>query len=328
MAAARLRWGILGTARINRALIPPLQGAARHVLRAVASREKAHAVAYAREWDIEVAHGGYQALIEDPDIDAIYNPLPNALHAEWTIRAARAGKHVLCEKPIAVSVSEVDAIEKAAREAGVVVTEAFMYRHHPQTLQLKALVDGGAIGDLVLVRGSFTFSLTRTIDVRLEAALGGGSLWDVGCYPVSMARYLIGREPSRAFGWQREAASGIDDLFAGTLQFDRVLAQFDSGFCAPFRTHLEVVGTDGAIAVPMPFKPGLEERLLITRGGDTQTMPVAGQPLYVGEIEDFADAVLLGRAPRVSLADSRGNTATLVALYESARRGGLPVDLE
>jgi predicted dehydrogenase len=327
MVADRLRWGILGTARINRALIPPLQGGARHVLRAIASRDKPRAAAYAQQWNIDVAYGSYEALIGDPEIDAIYNPLPNSLHAEWTIRAARAGKHVLCEKPLALSVSEVDAIERAARDAGVVVAEAFMYRHHPQTLHLKALVDEGAIGDLVLVRGSFTFSLMRPMDVRLEVALGGGSLWDVGCYPVSMARHLIGEEPVRVFGWQRETPAGIDDLFAGTLHFGKVLAQFDCGFCVPLRTHLEVVGTRGAIAVPMPFKPGLEERMVITRDDGSETVAVTGQQLYAGEIEDFADAVLLGRAPRVSLADSRANVATLVALYESARRGGVPVDL-
>src|SRR5262245_6608567 len=137
--AAGLRWGILSTARINRALIPPLRSTARHELRAVASRDQARAAAYAREWNIPMAYGSYDALLDDPEIDAVYNPLPNALHAEWTIRAARAGKHVLCEKPLALTVSEVAAIEQAAREAGVVVAEAFMYRHHPQTLQLKAL---------------------------------------------------------------------------------------------------------------------------------------------------------------------------------------------
>jgi predicted dehydrogenase len=305
-----------------------MQSTPRHELRAVASRDQTRAAAYAREWNIATAYGSYEALLDDPEIDAVYNPLPNALHAEWTIRAVRGGKHVLCEKPLALTVFEVDAIQQAAREARVVVAEAFMYRHHPQTLQLKALVDDGTIGQLLLVRGSFTFSLTRVGDVRLKTELGGGCLWDVGCYPVSMARYLVSQEPVRVCGWQRQSSSGIDDLFAGTLYFGGVLAQFDSAFCAPFRTHLEVVGTEGAIMVSRPFKPGVEERLLITTcEGKTRTVPVTGQPLYVGEIDDFADAVLLGHPPRVSLPDSRGNTATLVALYESARRGGSPVDL-
>jgi xylose dehydrogenase (NAD/NADP) len=319
MVDSPIRWGLLSTAHINRAIIPPLRASARHELRAVASRDRARGKTYAREWGIPVAHESYDALLADPEIDAVYNSLPNALHAEWTIRAARAGKHVLCEKPLAITVAEVDAIADAASGAGVVVTEAFMYRHHPQTRQVKALVSGGAVGGLLLVRGSFSFTLTRPGDVRLTPALGGGCLWDVGCYPVSMARYLVGAEPRRVIGWQRLTSTGIDDLFVGQLDFGPVFAQFDSSFAAPFRTHIEIVGTDGAITVPVPFKPGLEERILVTRGGATETVPAEGEPLYVGEVEDFADAVRLGHTSRVTLADSRANTAALVALYESAR---------
>jgi D-xylose 1-dehydrogenase (NADP+, D-xylono-1,5-lactone-forming) len=317
--ASRIRWGLLSTARINRALIPPITSLPRHSLRAVASRDAATAKAYAAEWDIPVSYGSYEALLADPEIDAIYNPLPNGLHAEWTIRAAQAGKHVLCEKPLALSVAEVDRIEAAASANDVVVTEAFMYRHHPQTMQLKELLDSGTIGDVLVIRGAFTFTLTRPGDVRLDADMGGGSLWDVGCYPVSMARYLTGREPSRVVGWQRTAPSGIDDVFVGMLDFDGTLAQFDCGFAAPFRTELEIVGTTGAISVPVPFKPGENEQLFISRGGEREVVPVEGQALYAGEVEDMADAILHGTAPRISLAHSRGNTATLVALYESAR---------
>ena len=206
--ASSIRWGLLSTARINRALIPPIKSLPRHSLRAVASRDAARAKAYAAEWDIPVAYGSYDALLADPEIDAIYNPLPNGLHAEWTIRAAQAGKHVLCEKPLALSVAEVDRIADAAAAHDVVVTEAFMYRHHPQTMQLKELLESGTIGDVLVIRGAFTFTLTRPGDVRFDAGMGGGSLWDVGCYPVSMARYLTGREPSRVVGWQRAGAVG------------------------------------------------------------------------------------------------------------------------
>jgi predicted dehydrogenase len=315
-----LRWGLLSTARINRAVIPPIRESPRHELRAVASRDLARGRAYAQEWGISVVHDGYDALLADPDIDVVYNPLPNSLHAEWTIRAAHAGKHVLCEKPLALSVDEVDAIAAAAARAGVVVTEAFMYRHHPQTLRLKALVDDGAIGALRLVRGAFSFTLARPDDdPRRIPALGGGSLWDVGCYPVSMARYLVGREPVGVIGWQQLSSSGIDEVFAGMLDFGGVFAQFDSGFVVPFRTHLEIVGTEGTITVPVPFKPGLSEHIILTRHGETKTETVEGQALYSGEVEDLFDAVRLGRQPRVTLADSRGNTAALVALLESAR---------
>ena len=315
------RWGLLSTARINRAVIPPLRESPRHELRAVASRDRARGEAYAREWGIPAAYDSYDALLADPEIDAVYNPLPNHLHAEWTIRACRAGKHVLCEKPIALSVQEVDAMAAAADAAGVVVTEAFMYRHHPQADRLRTLVSDGTIGRLQLVRGSFSFQLSRPGDVRLDPAMGGGALWDVGCYPVSMARVLVGAEPSAVTGWQALGPTGIDELFIGTLEFGDVFAQFDCSFRAPFRTHVEIVGTEAAITVPRPFKPGLEEPLILTRGGEPETIVVAGEPLYVGELDDLADAARGLKLPRVPLSDSRANTAALVALYESARTG-------
>ena len=197
-----LRWGLLGTARINRMVIPPLRASAGNRLVAVASRDLARARGYAQEWGIERAHGAYEALLADPGIDAVYIPLPNHLHAEWTIPAARAGKHVLCEKPLALTVAEVDAMGAAAREGGVVLAEAFMYRHHPQTLKVKELVDAGAIGPVRFVRGTFSFPLTRPGDVRLQPEWGGGCLWDVGCYPLSFTRFVLGREPLEAAGAQ------------------------------------------------------------------------------------------------------------------------------
>jgi D-xylose 1-dehydrogenase (NADP+, D-xylono-1,5-lactone-forming) len=315
------RWGLLSTARINRAIIPPIQASDRHELAAVASRDRDRGEAYAREWGIPRIHDSYETLIDDPDIDAIYNPLPNALHAAWTIRAVRAGKHVLCEKPLATTVADVDAIAREAKAAGVVVTEAFMYRHHPQTLRLKALVDERAIGKLRLIRSAFTFPLTRTGDVRWEPALGGGSLWDVGCYPVSIARLLAGAEPQEVFGRSRQGKEDVDEAFTGQITLGEVVAQFDAGFRAPLRTHLEVVGTDGVITASAPFKPGPDARLVVSRGEATDIVEVENQPLYIGELDDLADAATLGRAPRVTLADSRGNVATIVALYESARTG-------
>lgn len=323
MAAGALRWGLLGTARINRALIPALRASDRNELWAVGSRSLASAEAYAREWGIPRAFGSYEALLADPAIDVVYLPLPNSLHAEWTVKAARAGKHVLCEKPLALSVEEVDAVAAAGRAAGVVVAEGFMYRHHPQTWRVKELVDSGAIGTPRLVRGSFTFDLSREGDVRLVPTLGGGSLWDVGCYPVSYARYLLAAEPVEAFGWQATGPTGIDESFAGQLRFgDGAVAQFDCGFRAAFRTHLEVVGREGTITVPRPFKPTPSETVLLTRGDATESIPVEGPPeLYLGEVEDMADAVLRGKPPAVSLADSRANVAALVALYRSAREG-------
>lgn len=317
----KLRWGILGVARINRSLIPSLK-ADRHALVAIASRERARAEAAAREWGIPRAHGSYRELLADPEVDAVYIPLPNALHEEWTIEAVRAGKHVLCEKPLALEPAAIDRIASAAAAASRVVTEAFMYRHHAQTIKVKALVDSGKIGRVRVVRGCFTFDLTREGDVRLDPALGGGSLWDVGCYPVSYARAVLGEEPTEAFGWQVVGATGIDETFAGQLHFPGgACAQFDSGFKAPFRTEIEIVGSDGALRITRPFKPGAREELVLRRGDQSDLVEVEGGSLYAGEVDDLADAVFLGKPPRISLADSRANCVTLVALLESARTG-------
>ena len=176
-----LNWGLLSTARINRALIKPLNASKRTRLLAVASRSQSSAEAYAREWKIPRAHGSYEALLNDPEIDVIYNSLPNHLHTEWTIKALRAGKHVLCEKPIALTLAELDAMSQAAQETGKVLAEAFMYRHHAQTLKVKEIVDGGELGRIQLIKGAFTFTLTHEDDIRLNQETGGGSIWDVGC---------------------------------------------------------------------------------------------------------------------------------------------------
>ena len=315
-----LRWGLLSTARINRAVIPVLQHSNRNQLLAVASRSQDLARDYAKEWNIPRAHGSYQALLDDEDIDVVYISLPNSLHAEWTIRAAQSGKHVLCEKPLALSIEEVNQIEEAARQANVVVTEAFMYRHHPQTDRVKTLVEEGAIGDGRFLRGSFTFNITSVTDVRLNPDLGGGSVWDVGCYPISYARFILGEEPLSAFGWQMTGKSGVDEYFSGQLLFPgEILMQFDCGFRAPFRTEMEIVGSEGVIRIPHPFKPGEVEHITLSSEDGEQQIEIPGEALYQGEVEDIADAVNLGRPAKVSLEDSRGNVAAILALLRSAR---------
>jgi D-xylose 1-dehydrogenase (NADP+, D-xylono-1,5-lactone-forming) len=205
-----LRWGILSTARINKALIPPLQSSKRNKLLAVASRSQDKADAYARAKKIKRAYGSYEALLADPEIDVIYNPLPNHLHAEWTIKAVEAGKHVLCEKPLALSLDEVDAIAAAADKHGKIVAEAFAYRAHPQTLKVKEIVDSGKLGKIKMVHGSFTFVMTNPDDYRWKPEMGGGGLWDIGCYPLSYTRTVLGAEPLEVFGWQGTAPTGVD----------------------------------------------------------------------------------------------------------------------
>jgi predicted dehydrogenase len=319
----KLRWGLLSTARINRELLPPLRSSMRNELTAVASRDMARAQAYASERNIPRVFGSYEAMLADPDVDVIYNPLPNSMHAEWTIKAAEAGKHVLCEKPMANTVEEVDAITAAAKKAGVVVMEAFMYRHHPQTLKVKEMVESGAIGKLQLIRGSFTFKISNEDDVRLNASLGGGSIWDVGCYPISYARLIAGAEPVEVFGWQVTGqASRVDETFAGQMKFSNgVYAQFDSGFRTPRRAHIEIAGDAGAIEVIEPFQPRLNEKIILRNGEKEEVITIPGEDLYLGEVENMADAILDGKPIRMSLADTRNNVATIQALLRSAQEG-------
>jgi xylose dehydrogenase (NAD/NADP) len=322
MANKVLNWGLLSTARINRALITPLRASKRNQLVAVASRTQESAGKYAREWKIPRAHGSYEALLADPEIDVVYISLPNHLHAEWSIKAVAAGKHVLCEKPLALSPEEVDAIKEAARKHGRVVMEAFMYRHHPQTLKVQELVKQGSLGSLKLIRGSFSFLLAREGDVRLDPAMGGGSIWDLGCYPISYARSVIGEEPLDVFGWQVTGPTGVDETFVGQMRFDHdILTQFDSSFVIPFHAFMEIVGSEGTLNIPKPFKPETDEKIYLTRGEKTETIRVKGQELYIGEVENMADAILLKQDPRVSLDDSRANVAAISALLESARTG-------
>jgi xylose dehydrogenase (NAD/NADP) len=317
-----LHWGLLSTAQINRALIKPIHASKRNRLMAVASRSQSSADAYALEWKIPRAHGSYEALLADPDIDILYNSLPNHLHTEWTIKALRAGKHVLCEKPLALTVDEVDAIATTVKETGRTAAEAFMYRHHEQTVKVKEIVDSGSLGKLRLIRGAFTFSLDREGNYRTIKEMGGGSLWDVGCYPISYARMLVGEEPLEVFGWQVKGPNGIDETFAGQLRFPNdVLFQFDSGIKSPFRTFMEITGQEATLYIPTPFKPGRKNEICIHRGDEQEIVKITGQELYCGEVEDLADAILLGTPPRVSLADSRANIATILACLESAASG-------
>ena len=323
----RLNWGLLSTAKINRALIKPLNASKRTRLLAVASRSISSAEAYAREWNIPRAHGSYEALLADPEIDVIYNSLPNHLHAEWTIKALRAGKHVLCEKPFALTLAEVDAMSQAAHETGKVLAEAFMYLHHAQTLKIKEIVESGILGKLQLIKGAFTFTLTREGNYRWMEEMGGGSIWDVGCYPISFARMIVGAEPVEVFGWQLTGPGGSDESFFGQMRFKgEVHMQFDCGFKSPSRSFIEIVGTDATLNIPDPFKPGRKNEIYLNHNNEMQTIKIKGDELYSGEIEDICDAILNKRPPRISLADSRGNTSVILALLQSAK-SGKPISL-
>ena len=317
-----LNWGLLSTARINRALIKPLNASGRNRLLAVASRSQATADAYAREWEIPRAHGSYEALLNDPEIDVIYNPLPNHLHKEWTIKALQAGKHVLCEKPFALTLKEVDAMIAASKKTGKVLAEAFMYRHHPQTLKAKEIVDSGVLGKIQVIKGEFSFMLESLDDIRNVKEMGGGSIWDIGCYPISYTRLLVGQEPAEVFGWQALAQSGCDQTFSGQMKFaNGILAQFDSSFVTPYRVGMEVIGSSASLIIPDPFKPGETSEIHIRHGAKDETIQIQGGELYIGEVEDMYDAIVHNKPSRMSLEDSRANIAVILGFLKSAETG-------
>ena len=216
----------------------------------------------------------------------------------------------------------MDAVTAAARQAGRVVAEAFMYRHHPQTLLVKEIVDSGRLGELQYIRGSFSYILTREGNFRADPERGGGSIWDVGCYPISYARLLAGTEPLEVFGRQTPPAAELDMAFVGQMLFPGdVHAQFDSAFVFPFRVQIEVVGREASLYVTNPYKPGRREKLLLVHGDKQEFIRVPGKALYAGEVEDMESAVLEGASTHISLDDSRGNLAAILALLESARTG-------
>ena len=322
MTTQILRWGLLSTARINKALITPLTLSKRNKLAAVASRSQAKADTYAREHKIKRAYGSYEALLADPEIDVIYNPLPNHLHSEWSIKAVEAGKHVLCEKPLALSLADVDAMAAATGWTGKLIAEAFAYRAHPHMRKIKEIINSGQLGKIKMVHGSFTFVMTKADDIRWDPAMGGGALWDIGCYPLSFTRTILGTEPVEAFGWQVTSPSGIDEVFAGQLRFPGdIYFQLDCSFKIPDHVFMEIVGDEGTLNIPQPFNTAARKNLYLTRAGKTSTIVVKGPDPYLAEVENFADAILLGKQPATTLADSRLNTAAILALLESAKTG-------
>ena len=325
-----VRWGLLSTANINRRLIPAIRASAQGELVTVASRRQADADAYAAEWGIPQAFGSYEALLASSAVDALYIGLPNHLHAEWTVRALEHGLHVLCEKPFAVSLSEVDRMLDAARDSGRVLAEAFMYRHHPQTKIAGDWVRGGRLGEISVMRGVFNFAMGNRDNIRLVPEWGGGSLWDVGVYPLSLAQYFMGGPPLWVHGDQWVGPSGVDESFIGALHYGNgAMAQISSAFRTPWYTHFDVMGTEGRLVMTRPFTGTEgEERRLTFVGVDDAALELAvpEQELYAGEVEDMNDAILTGRPPYIGLNETRDHVRTVLALYRSAQTGA-PVAL-
>ena len=315
-----MKWGIVSTADINRKLIPGAHASDKVDLIAVASRDQARAEAYAQEWEIPRAYGSYEALLADPEVEAVYISLPNTLHAEWSIKALEAGKHVLCEKPFTRHPEEVDAAFDVAERTGRLLSEAFMYRHNPQTKRLVELVAQGAIGELRLVRSAFSYSLYDEDNIRLRTDLEGGALMDVGCYCVSGSR-LLGGEPIAFQGEAWYGPSGTDWVFGGLLRFPGdVLATFDCGTAMPNRDELEAVGSEGSLFLDDPWHcvhPVIELR----RNGGVERIELEPADSYRLELENMSDAIrgeaelLLGRE------DAMGQARALQALHDDAFRG-------
>jgi predicted dehydrogenase len=313
-------WGIVSTAHINRKLIPGLRASEKAELIAVASRDQSRAEAYAREWEIERAYGSYEALLDDPDIEAVYVSLPNTLHCEWSIRAVEAGKHVLCEKPMSGHLEEVAEAFDAAERAGRLLTEAFMYRHNPQTARLVELVTDGAIGELRLIRSTFSYGLYDESNIRLQADVEGGALMDVGCYCVSGSR-LLGGEAQSVFGEAWFGPTGTDWVFTGILRFPGdVLATFDCGTALTDRDELEAIGSEGSLFVDDPWhvvNPGIELR----REDGTERIEVGYADSYRLEVENLSDAIRGSASLLLGADDALGQARTIEALHESAASG-------
>ena len=312
-----VKWGILSTADINKRLIPGAQESDEVELLAVGSRDLARAQEFGRKWGIPRAYGSYEALLADPDIEAVYIPLPNTMHSEWSIRALEAGKHVLCEKPMSRHRAGVEAAFDASERTGRLLSEAFMYRHNPQTKRLKDLVDSGVIGELRLIRSTFSYSLFDAENIRLRTDVDGGSLMDVGCYCVSGSR-LLGGEPEVVTGQQFVGPSGTDWVFVGTMRFaDGVLATFDCGTTLPERDELEAVGTEGSLFLDDPWhclNPVIELR----RGGEVERIEIERQNSYRLELEDLGAAIRGRGTPLLGREDAVQQARVIEALFQSA----------
>jgi D-xylose 1-dehydrogenase (NADP+, D-xylono-1,5-lactone-forming) len=316
-----VNWAVLSTAHINERMLAGIEGADGAATLAVASRSQTRAQEYATAHRIERAYGSYDALLADPDVDIVYVSLPNGMHVEWARRALEAGKHVLCEKPLSRKPAEVVELFDLAAANGLHLSEAFMYRHNPQTVRLKELVEAGVIGDLRLIRSHFSFNAVAG-NVRLATGMDGGGLMDVGCYPVSLARYLAG-EPERVNAEQLLGGDDVDVVLAGTLRFaEGVLAHFDCGLAMPVRFEAEVVGSTGTLYAADPWHP-MGRGIVLRRDGsdEPERIDVPMIDSYVLEARDLTEAVRGEHAPLLGRDDAVGQARAIEALYRAAESG-------
>jgi predicted dehydrogenase len=307
-----VRIGLLSTANISRVVLDARSDDAPFDVVAVGSRDPTRADAYAREHGIERAHRSYDELLADGGVDAVYIALPNTLHHEWTMRALAAGKHVLCEKPYTRRPAEVGEAWAEAERRGLVLTEGFMWRHGAQTRLALELLP--RIGEVQAIRTTFSFRMRRDADVRLDPAIGGGSVYDVGCYCVSGLRLLAGREPGRAYA-ERELRAGADWRFTGMLRFGDVVGTFHAGFTADHQ-QLEAIGDEGTLTIPRPFTH--PTGVVVVNGEEVRVEP--GNP-YRAELDDFCAAIRGEREPLLGRSEMLGQAVSLDAVIRSAESG-------
>ena len=327
--ARKIRWGVLGTARIARlSVIPAILRAANSELAALASRDPARLAEARRQFAFPRGYTDYAALLRDPEIDAVYLPLPNTLHCEWAIRAAEHGKHILCEKPLGLNAAECRAMIAAAAHHGVRLMEGFMYRYTDRTAQVRAVLRSGVLGEIRFVNASFRYPMTNPDSIKLKPELGGGSLYDVGCYPVNLigliADEMAGRPDSGSVQPESVAAEcvrqgGVDVAFSALLKYPSgLLATAHSSFTSQKRIYAEIFGSQGLLEIPDTYfdHPGV---LTLTVGEERRELPVAASDRYRLEVEDFADAILQRRAPQFGLAETLRNAEVLDRLFAAAK---------
>lgn len=324
MTITPLNWGILSTAKIARgALLPAIHRSTTGRVVAVASRDLTRARDFAEGNAVPRALGSYEALLEDPEVEAIYVPLPNSMHREWTLRAVEAGKHVLCEKPLAVSAAECREMDDAARRHGVTLMEAFMYRFHPRTQRVLEMVRDGVIGSVHAIHSSFSFRLRARDNIRLLPELGGGALMDVGCYCVNVIRTLAGREPTRVVAWAQIGTSGVDEQLWGMLEFDGdLVGQFDCALTRERRESYRVAGTEGQLDVDDAFRPG-DGPVTIREhhdGREPVDHAIAGVDEYQLMVEHFASCVRERKDPIYPAREAAANMEVIEALRRSVRQ--------
>ncbi len=321
----QVKWGVLGNANIARVcVIPAIQKSRNGTIHAIASRSLAKAQELVQQHHIPQAYGNYEALLANPAIDAVYIPLPNHLHKPWTLRALAAGKHVLCEKPFALNAIEAQQMTEAAKSAGLLLMEAFMYRFHPRSQRIKQLVEQGAIGVPRLIRATFSFNLRDPQNIRLRPEMGGGALMDVGCYGVSVARWLLNAEPEQIQAQAIYGPSGVDLTFVGLLRFSGgELAVVEASFVSALQQTWTVVGSEGTIELPHDaFIPWEKPAIFYLRGLEDEVGTVhttAGADEYQLMVESFADAVLGRTGLPFDPLDSVNNMRVLHALSEAGR---------